>query len=180
MHPASALRAPSRMLKQLAGSSPDGHWRPRNSLQTVGAGGSPPGRRLTLRPTYANIGMYQWMKDLTWIADSRSRVKSFPAGFQDDIGYALYAVRCPVGRMSAKAKPLHGLGGQVMEVAAYHASGTCRAVYTVSIGESIYVIHAFQKKSEAGIATPKSEMELIRQRLRQLRNEVKNAEKRNP
>jgi phage-related protein len=82
--------------------------------------------------------------------------------------------------MSAKAKPLHGLGGQVMEVAAYHASGTCRAVYTVSIGESIYVIHAFQKKSEAGIATPKSEMELIRQRLRQLRNEVKNAEKRNP
>jgi hypothetical protein len=54
------------------------------------------------------------------------------------------------------------------------------AIYTVSIGESIYVIHAFQKKSKAGIATPKPEMELIRQRLKQLRRQVKNAEKRGP
>jgi phage-related protein len=65
----------------------------------------------------------------------------------------------------------------VMEIAAYDATGTYRAVYTVSIGESIYVIHAFQKKSKAGIATPKSEMQLIRQRLKQLKSEVKNAEK---
>jgi phage-related protein len=68
----------------------------------------------------------------------------------------------------------------VMEIAAYDSSGTYRAVYTVSIGESIYVVHAFQKKSKSGIATPKSEMELIRQRLKQLRSEVKNAEDRNP
>ncbi len=67
-----------------------------------------------------------------------------------------------------------------MEIAAHDARGTYRAVYTVSIGESIYVIHAFQKKSKAGIATPKSEIEVIRQRLKQLRNEVKDAEKRNP
>ena len=136
------------------------------------------GRRLTLNSTYANIGMYQRMKTLTWLADSRSNVKSFPAGVQDDIGYALYAAQ--LGERSAKASPLHGLGGGVMEIAAYDASGTYRAVYTVSIGESIYVIHAFQKKSKAGIATPKSEMELIRQRLKQLRSEVKNAEKRGP
>ena len=56
---------------------------------------------------------------------------------------------------------------------------TFRAVYTVSIGDSIYVIHAFQKKSKAGIATPKSEMDLIRQRLKLLRSEVKNATKKN-
>src|ERR1039457_5121178 len=79
-----------------------------------------------------------------------------------------------------KAKRLHGLGGQVMEIVACDASGTYRAIYTVSIGESIYVLHAFQKKSKAGIATPKSEMELIRLRLKQLRSEVKNAEKRGP
>ena len=65
-------------------------------------------------------------------------------------------------------------------IAAYDASGTYRAVYTVSIGESIYVIHAFQKKSKAGIATPKAQMDLIRQRLTQLRNEVKYAEKSGP
>ena len=107
------------------------------------------------------------MKNLTWLADSRSMVKSFPAGVQDDIGYALYAAQ--LGERSVKAKPLHGLGSQVMEIVAYDSSGTYR---------SIYVIHAFQKKSKAGIATPKPEMELIRQRLKQLRIEVKNAEKR--
>ena len=76
------------------------------------------------------------MKNLTWLADSRSNVKSFPAGIQDDIGYALYAAQ--LGERSVKARPLHGLGGQVMEIAAYDASGTYRAIYTVSIGESIY------------------------------------------
>ena len=115
------------------------------------------------------------MKKLTWLADSRSRVKSFPAGVQDDIGYALYAAQ--LGEMSTKAKPLHGLGGSVMEIAANEESGTYRAVYTVSIGDAIYVIHAFQKKSKAGIETPKSEIELVQQRLKQLLSEVKNAEK---
>ena len=96
------------------------------------------------RRIYANIGMCQRMKNLTWLADSRSNVKSFPAGVRDDIGYALYAAQ--LGERSVKAKPLHGLGGQVMEIAAYDASGTYRAIYTVSIGESIYVIHAFQEE----------------------------------
>jgi phage-related protein len=67
-----------------------------------------------------------------------------------------------------------------MELAAHDASRICRAVYTVSIRQSICGIHAFQKKSKAGIATPKSEREVIRQRLKQLRSEVKDAEKRSP
>jgi phage-related protein len=116
------------------------------------------------------------MKRLTWIADSRSSLKSFPAGVQDDIGYALYLAQ--PGERSVKAKPMHGLGGHVMEIAVYDPGGTYCAIYTVSIGESIYVIHAFQKKSKAGIATPKADMDLIRQRLKQLRSEVKNAQKR--
>ena len=118
------------------------------------------------------------MKNLIWLADSRSNVKSFPALVQDDVGYALY--RAQLGEMSNRAKPLHGFGGQVLEIAAQDASGTYRAIYAVSIEESIYVIHAFQKKSKAGIATPKSEMDLIRQRLKQLRSEVKNAKKKGP
>jgi phage-related protein len=115
------------------------------------------------------------MKKLTWLADSLSCVKSFPAGVQDDIGYALYLAQ--LGEMRANMRPLHGFGGGVMEIAANDPSGTCRAVYTVSIGDAIYVIHALQKKSRAGISTPKSEMDLVRQRLKQLRSEVKNAEK---
>jgi phage-related protein len=117
------------------------------------------------------------MKKLVWLADSRAKVKSFPSGVQDDFGYALYAAQ--LGEMSPKAKPLHGLGGGVMEIVANHEGGTWRAVYTVSIGDSIYVVHAFQKKSKAGIATPKSEMEVIRQRLKHLRSEVRNAKKKN-
>ena len=115
------------------------------------------------------------MKKLTWLVESRANVKAFPASVRDDIGYALYAAQ--LGETSVKAKPLHGLGAGVIEIAVHDASGTYRAVYTVSIGDSIYVIHAFQKKSKAGIATPRSEIELIRKRLKQLRSEVKNAEK---
>jgi phage-related protein len=66
-----------------------------------------------------------------------------------------------------------------VEIAINDESGTWRAVYTVSIGDSIYVIHAFQMKSKFVIATPKSEIELIQQRLKQLRSEVRNAEKKN-
>ena len=112
-----------------------------------------------------------------WLAESRANVKSFPAGVQDDFGYALYAAQ--LGETSPKARPLHGLGSGVMEIAATEPGGTWRAVYTVSIGDSIYVVHAFQKKSKTGIATPRAEMEVVRQRLKQLRSEVRNAQKKN-
>jgi phage-related protein len=117
------------------------------------------------------------MKRLAWLAYSRASVRSFPAGIQDDIGYALHAAQ--LGEMSPKAKPLHGLGSVVMEIVANDESGTWHAVYAVSIGDLICVIHAFRKKSEVGIATPKSEMDLVRQRLKQLRSEVRNAQKKN-
>jgi phage-related protein len=100
------------------------------------------------------------MKNLTWLADSRSRVKLFPARVREDIGYALYAAQ--PGETSVKAKPLHGFSENVMEISAYDASGAYRAVYTVSIGDAIYVIHAFQKKSKSGIATPKPDLDLVR------------------
>jgi len=74
---------------------------------------------------------------------------------------------------------LHGLGGGVMEIASHDESGTYRAVYTVSMGDAIYGVHAFQKKSKTGIATPQAEIELVRQRLKELRSEVRNAEKKN-
>jgi phage-related protein len=59
-----------------------------------------------------------------------------------------------------------------MEIAANDRSGTYRAVYTVSFQNVIYVLHAFQKKSKSGIATPLAEIDLVRRRLKQLRSEV--------
>lgn len=52
-----------------------------------------------------------------------------------------------------------------MEIVAPHDGNAWRAVYTVRFNDAVYVLHAFQKKSKSGIATPKREMDLIRQRL---------------
>ena len=114
------------------------------------------------------------MKRLTWLGDSRVKLKAFPPPVQDDIGYALYVAQ--LGDAHHSAKTLHGLGSGVMEIVSNDPGGTYRAVYTVSIGDSIYVVHAFQKQSKAGFATPKTEIEVVRRRLKQLRSEVKNAE----
>jgi len=93
------------------------------------------------------------------------------------VGFALYVAE--LGERSSKAKPLYGGGGGVMEIAAHDESGTYRAVYTVNVGDTIYVVHAFQKKSKTGIATPQAEIELVRQRRKGLRGEGRNAEKKN-
>ena len=65
------------------------------------------------------------------------------------------------------AKLLKGLGSGVLEVVSDHRGDTFRSVYTVWLAERVFVLHAFQKKSKSGIATPKSEIELIKQRLKQ-------------
>jgi phage-related protein len=58
-----------------------------------------------------------------------------------------------------------GFGGRsVVEIIADHDGDTWRAVYTVRFPEAVYVLHAFQKKSKRGIATPKRDVDLIRQR----------------
>lgn len=44
---------------------------------------------------------------------------------------------------------------------------TFRSVYTARFTDGVFVLHAFQKKAKSGIATPKSEIELLRQRLKQ-------------
>lgn len=56
------------------------------------------------------------------------------------------------------------------------AGRTARSIQ-FRFGDSIYVIHAFQKKSKSGIATPRAEIDVIRQRLKQLRSEVNHAKK---
>ena len=67
------------------------------------------------------------------------------------------------------AKPLQGLGPGVLEIALPHKSDAFRVVYAVQLGQEIWVVHAFQKKSTKGIKTPKHEIELIRDRLKRLK-----------
>lgn len=103
-------------------------------------------------------------RPVAWVGSSRSDVRRFPRPARRDIGRALYAAQ--QGETDPAAKPLRGFGGgSVLELVTSHRGDTWRAVYTVRYPEAIYVLHAFQKKSKSGIATPKKDMALVRQRL---------------
>ncbi len=103
-------------------------------------------------------------KPVAWMGSSRKDLKTFPEDVQVHVGYALYGAQC--GEEYASVKALKGFGGRsVLEIVAPHEGDTYRAVYTVKFADAIYVLHAFQKKSKSGIATPKTEMDLIRRRL---------------
>jgi phage-related protein len=91
-------------------------------------------------------------------------LKAFPDEVQADVGYALCGAQC--GEEYASVKALKGFGGRsVLEIVAPHDGDTYRAVYTVKFAAAICVLHAFQKNSKSGIATPKTEIDLIRRRL---------------
>ncbi len=80
-------------------------------------------------------------------------------------GVALFAAQ--LGETPPEAKPLRGFGGAgVLELIEDHHGDTYRAVYTVRFATAIYVLHAFQKKSKRGTATPQRELGLIRERLK--------------
>jgi phage-related protein len=103
-------------------------------------------------------------KPVIWIGSSRKDLKAFPKKVRIDMGQALFAAQ--MGETDPAAKPLKGFGGaKVMEIVDRHDTNTYRAVYTAQFAGVIYVLHAFQKKSKRGIATPQKEIELIRRRL---------------
>ncbi len=102
---------------------------------------------------------------MTWLGNSRKQVKSFPPEVRRSIGAALYDAQN--GDKSPTAKPFRGIGSGVFEIALRFDKDAYRAVYAVQIGGRIYVLHAFQKKSKHGIATPRQDVETIAQRYKQ-------------
>ena len=81
------------------------------------------------------------------------------------MGYALYQAQ--IGLKAQTAKPLRGFGSAgVLEIVEDFKTDTYRAVYTVKFTDSIYVLHAYQKKSKKGRAIPKLDIDLIKRRLR--------------
>lgn len=110
------------------------------------------------------MGEASTIKRLIWIGSSRKDLSSFPDEVKDVMGYALYQAQ--LGLKAASAKPLRGFGSAgVLEIVEDHQTDTYRAVYTVKFSEFIYVLHAFQKKSKKGSATPKLDIDLIKRRL---------------
>jgi len=93
-------------------------------------------------------------------------VRDFPEDVQDAVGYALYQAQ--IGERHHSAKSLKGFGGAgVLEIVTDFDGNAFRTIYTVKFERAIYALHAFQKKSRNGIATPIREMEIVKARLRQ-------------
>lgn len=106
------------------------------------------------------------MKRLFWIGSSREDLKQFPGEVQDEMGHGLYLAQ--MGDRHNRAKTLSGLkNAKLIELRENDRSGTYRVVYTVEMTEFIFVLHAFQKKSKSGIATPKQEIDLVKHRLKE-------------
>jgi phage-related protein len=97
-------------------------------------------------------------------------IEAFPTAVQVEVSHALSIVA--EGRKPDNAKPLVGLGTGVMELAIRYRGDAWRAVYALRIADAVWVIHAFQKKSTSGIATPRHEIDLIRERIKRLKEEL--------
>jgi phage-related protein len=119
------------------------------------------------------------LKDLFWLGNTKSDLSQCEGEVKEAVGFALYQVQ--LGLKPLAAKPLKGhkfKGAKILEIVTDFDGDTWRTVYTVEFKEAVYVVHFFQKKSKKGIATPQSEINLIKQRLVWLREQVKAEAKR--
>lgn len=103
------------------------------------------------------------LKPVTFMGSSQKDLASFPEEVRSVIGFAIFVAQS--GGKHPDSKPLKGFtGAGVLEVVDRHDGDAYRAVYTVKFEGMVYVLHAFQKKSKAGIATPKKDLDLIKSR----------------
>ena len=109
---------------------------------------------------------------IVWLGSTKKAVQGFPLTVRQAVGFALFQAQ--LGGKHVDTKPLKGFGGaSVLEIVERFDSDTYRAVYTVKFAEVIYVLHAFQKKSKQGIKTPKQDIDLIKKRLQQAKEDYK-------
>jgi phage-related protein len=105
------------------------------------------------------------LRRIVWLGNSKKTIQAFPKGAQKLIGDELQLIQ--FGGMPKDAKPFKRVGSGVFEIAIRYATDAYRTVLAVQLGKKIYVLHVFQKKSRRGIATPKRDVDLIKQRYRE-------------
>jgi phage-related protein len=106
-------------------------------------------------------------RPVSWIKAALREFEAFPEGARSTCLGAL-TIAAEGGKADI-AKPLHGLGSGVFEIALPFRGDAFRVVYAVQIGDDIWVVHAFQKKSTQGIKTPKHEIDLVKDRVKRLK-----------
>jgi phage-related protein len=111
--------------------------------------------------------MTRQTRPISWIKAARKEFERFPLEAQS-ICLAALTIAAE-GAKADIAKPFKGSGSGVLEIALPWRGNAFRVVYAVQIGDEIWVIHAFQKKSTQGIKTPQHEVELIENRLKRLK-----------
>jgi len=110
-------------------------------------------------------------RPVSWIAAALKEFEKFPDGAKSVFLTALTIAA--EGGKADLAKPMHGLGSGVFEIAQTFRGDAFRVVYAVQFADEIWVIHAFQKKSRQGIKTPKHEIDLVRDRLKRLKEALR-------
>lgn len=110
-------------------------------------------------------------RTISWLKPARKAFDEFPPEVQERMTDAL--IVAARGEKAGIAKPMKGLGFGVFEIALPYRGDAYRTVYAVQMGADIWVIHAFQKKSTRGIATPQREIDLIRERIKRLKEMLK-------
>ena len=118
-------------------------------------------------PTY---GINRETRPIGWVRAARKVFETFPLVVRDRVSTALTIAA--EGSKADIVKPLKGLGSGVMEIAVRYRTDAWRVVYVTEVAGQLWVIHAFRKKSKAGIATPKAEIDLVRDRLGRLKREL--------
>jgi phage-related protein len=106
-------------------------------------------------------------RPVSWIRAALREFESFPEGARSVCLVAL-TVAAEGGKADI-AKPMHGLGSGVFEIALPFKGDAFRVVYAVNLGADIWVVHAFQKKSTQGVRTPEREIDLSTDRLKALK-----------
>lgn len=110
-------------------------------------------------------------RSISWVKGALKSFEAFPVDVRLELADAL-TVAAEGGRAET-AKPMRGLSSGVFEIALRRRGGAFRVIYAVQLGEALWVIHAFQKKSRTGIKTPQAEVDLIRDRLRRLKEALR-------
>ena len=108
-------------------------------------------------------------REIAWIKAARKEFGKFPVPAQRIMARAL-SVAAEGGKADI-AKPMKGLGSGVFEIALLYRSDAYRVVYAVQIDEAIWVVHALQKKSTTGIKTAQKDIDLIRERIKRLKED---------
>jgi phage-related protein len=106
-------------------------------------------------------------RPVSWIRAALREFETFPEGARS-ICLAALTIAAEGGKADI-AKPMHGLGSGVFEIALPFKGDAFRVVYAVQLDDDIWVLHAFQKKSTQGVKTPKHEIDLIKDRLKRLK-----------